>query len=65
MLLVVNRGDLAGAADALYIQLLPWVVLAVFVLGHGAGARPAGQGTGTATSQIGQFDLTEAEGVAA
>ncbi len=33
VLLVVNRGDLSGAADAVYIQVLPWVVLAVFVLG--------------------------------
>ena len=33
VLLVVNRGDLSGAADAVYIQILPWVVLGVFVLG--------------------------------
>jgi amino acid transporter len=33
VLLVVNRYDLAGAADATYIVVLPWVVLAVFVAG--------------------------------
>ena len=26
VLLVVNRGDLSGAADAVYIEILPWVV---------------------------------------
>ena len=46
VLLIVNRGDLAGAADALYIQLLPWVVLAVFVIGMVLALVPAGQGTG-------------------
>lgn len=35
VLLIVNRGDLSGAGDALYIQVLPWVVLAVFVAGAG------------------------------
>ena len=43
VLLVVNRGDLAGAADALYIQVLPWVVLVVFVAGDGAGPGAAGR----------------------
>jgi amino acid transporter len=33
VLLVVNRYDLAGAGDAAFIVLLPWVVLAVFVAG--------------------------------
>jgi amino acid transporter len=32
-LLIVNRYDLAGASDAAYITLLPWVVLAVFAGG--------------------------------
>ena len=32
-LLIVNRGDLSGAGDALYIEALPWVVLGVFVVG--------------------------------
>ena len=27
VLLIVNRGDLSGAGDALYIEVLPWVVL--------------------------------------
>ncbi len=38
VLLVVNRYDLAGAADATYIVVLPWVVLAVFVAGMVTGA---------------------------
>jgi amino acid transporter len=33
VLLVVNRYDLAGAGDAAFITLLPWVVLAVFAAG--------------------------------
>jgi amino acid transporter len=33
VLLVVNRFELSGAADATYIVVLPWVVLAVFVAG--------------------------------
>ena len=33
VLLVVNRDGLSGAADALFIQVLPWVVLVVFLLG--------------------------------
>jgi amino acid transporter len=33
VLLIVNRYDLAGADDAPFITLLPWVVLAVFVGG--------------------------------
>ena len=32
-LLVVNRGLLAGAADALYVRAIPWVVLAMFAAG--------------------------------
>lgn len=58
VLLVVNRGDLAGAADALYIQLLPWVVLAIFVVGVvlalGLRARAPDR-----YQQIGQFELRE------
>jgi amino acid transporter len=34
-LLIVNRGDLAGAADALFVRALPWTILAVFVGGMG------------------------------
>ncbi|MBC8091336.1 MAG: APC family permease [Pseudonocardia sp.] len=33
VLLVVNRSDLSGAGDAPFIQVLPWVVLVVFVAG--------------------------------
>jgi amino acid transporter len=34
-LLIVNRGDLAGAADALFVRAIPWTILAVFVGGMG------------------------------
>ena len=59
LLLIANRGDLSGAADAIFIKLLPWVVLAVFVVGmvlavvlrSTAPDRYAG---------IGQFELAEA-----
>jgi amino acid transporter len=32
-LLIANRAALSGAGDALYIKLVPWVVLAVFLIG--------------------------------
>jgi amino acid transporter len=32
-LLIANRGALSGAGSATYIKVLPWVVLAVFVIG--------------------------------
>jgi amino acid transporter len=32
-LLIDNRAGLSGAGDALYIKLVPWVVLAVFLIG--------------------------------
>jgi amino acid transporter len=32
-LLIANRAGLSGAGSALYIKLLPWVVLAVFLIG--------------------------------
>jgi hypothetical protein len=54
----VNRGDLAGAADALYIQLLPWVVLLVFVLGMGV-ALALRASAPDRYHRIGQFELTE------
>jgi amino acid transporter len=34
-LLIANRGALAGAADALFVKAIPWMVLAVFVGGMG------------------------------
>jgi hypothetical protein len=43
VLLVVNRGDLSGAADAVYIEILPWVVLVVFVIGMAGGRLPPQQ----------------------
>lgn len=56
VLLIVNRGDLSGAGDALYIQVLPWVVLAVFVAGAGVALalrsrRPA------VYAHLGQFEV--------
>ena len=35
-LLIDNRAALSGAGDALYIKLVPWVVLAVFLIGCAA-----------------------------
>jgi amino acid transporter len=35
-LLIDNRAALSGAGDALYIKLIPWVVLAVFLIGCAA-----------------------------
>lgn len=32
-LLIANRAGLSGAGSALYVKLIPWVVLAVFVIG--------------------------------
>ena len=40
-LLIDNRAALSGAGDALYIKLIPWVVLAVFLIGCGDGAVDA------------------------
>jgi len=62
-LLVDNRGGLAGAEDALYIRLLPWMVLVIF----GIGVLIALVLRATSPDRyrrIGQFELTE-EGVAA
>jgi amino acid transporter len=58
VLLIVNRGDLAGAADALYIQILPWMVLAVFVVGM-VLAMVLRSRAPERYQQIGQFELTE------
>jgi amino acid transporter len=58
VLLIVNRGDLAGAADALYIQILPWVVVAIFVLGMVLALVLRARAPAR-YRQIGQFELTE------
>jgi amino acid transporter len=58
-LLIINRGDLAGAADALYIQVLPWVVVLVFGLGM-VLALVLRSRAPDRYRQIGQFELTEA-----
>jgi amino acid transporter len=34
-LLIANRGALAGAADAWFVQAIPWMILAVFLGGMG------------------------------
>jgi hypothetical protein len=34
-LLIDNRAGLSGAGDALFIKLVPWVVLAVYAIGMG------------------------------
>ncbi len=63
VLLVVYRYDLAGASDALYIQVLPWVVLAVFALGM-VVALVLRSSAPDRYNRIGQFELTDTEGVA-
>lgn len=58
VLLITYRYDLAGAADAVFIQVLPWVVLAIFVAGMAVAAvlrrlHP------TRYARIGQFEVAE------
>lgn len=60
-LLIVNRGDLAGAADALYIRVLPWVVLVVFLVGMALAVVLRSRDP-ERYRQIGQFEVTEAAG---
>jgi hypothetical protein len=64
VLLVVNRYDLAGAGDAAFIVLLPWVVLAVFVAGL-VLALVLRNRSPDRYARIGQFEVPESEGVAA
>jgi amino acid transporter len=59
VLLVVNRGDLSGAADAIYIEILPWVVLAVFVVGVVLAVVLRSRAPDR-YARIGQFELAEA-----
>jgi amino acid transporter len=42
-LLISNRAALSGAGDALYIKLVPWVVLAVFLIGCAVALWMRGQ----------------------
>ncbi|TQM37296.1 APC family permease [Pseudonocardia cypriaca] len=56
-LLVVNRYDLAGASDAAFIVLLPWVVLAVFVAGLVLGLVLRSRYPDR-YARIGQFEVT-------
>jgi hypothetical protein len=58
VLLVVNRYDLAGAGDAAYIRLLPWVVLLVFVAGM-VVALVLRSRYPSRYSRIGQFEVAE------
>lgn len=55
-LLIVNRADLSGAADALYIRMLPWVVLAVFVAGMVVAAVLRSRAPDR-YARIGQFEI--------
>lgn len=57
VLLVVNRYDLAGAADAVYIQVLPWVVVIVFVVGMAIAAVLRARYPDR-YARIGQFEVT-------
>lgn len=57
-LLVVNRGALAGAADALYIRALPWVVLVVFAAGMVLAAILRARYP-QRYARIGQFEVPE------
>jgi amino acid transporter len=57
-LLVVNRYDLAGADDAAFIVLLPWVVLAVFVAGLVLGLVLRSRYPDR-YARIGQFEVPE------
>jgi amino acid transporter len=57
VLLVVNRYDLAGATDAPYITLLPWVVLAVFAAGLVLGLVLRSRYPDR-YARIGQFEVT-------
>jgi amino acid transporter len=56
-LLVVNRYDLAGAGDAAFITLLPWVVLAVFVAGMVVAAVLRSRDP-ERYARIGQFEVS-------
>ena len=58
VLLVVNRGDLSGAADAVYIKILPWVVLVVFVIGMAVAAYLRSSAPDR-YARIGQFELSD------
>lgn len=58
VLLVVNRYDLAGAADALFIQVLPWVLLVVFVAGMVLAAVLRSR-CPDRYARIGQFEITD------
>jgi amino acid transporter len=60
VLLIVNRYDLAGAADAVYIVVLPWVVLAVFIGGL-VLALVLRSRYPDRYARIGQFEVPESE----
>jgi amino acid transporter len=58
VLLVANRGDLSGAADAVYIEILPWVVLVIFLIGMAVAAYLRSSAPDR-YARIGQFELTD------
>ena len=49
-LLIDNRAALSGAGDVLFIKHVPWVVLAVFLIGCVAGAVDCAARRRSATS---------------
>ena len=57
VLLVANRGDLSGAADAVYIKILPWVSL-VDLRRRDGGRRLPPQQRPDRYARIGQFELS-------
>lgn len=59
-LLISNRGSLGGAADAGFIELFPWVILAMFLGGmlYALYLRSSG-GSGGAYAKIGAFEADE------
>jgi hypothetical protein len=69
-LLIDNRAALSGAGEATYIKLIPWVVLAVFLIGCATALWMRSNATNR-YSQIGRFvreeevEAAEAAGVEA
>lgn len=57
-LLITYRYDLAGAADAVFIQVLPWVVLAIFAAGVVVAAVLRSRDPAR-YARIGQFEVVE------
>ena len=60
-LLIANRAASSGAGDALYIKLVPWVVLAMFADRHAwwRSWHARAQARTRYADGIGRFDPTE------